>query len=1006
MFTTALLRGVARLLIVTVTAMSLQPLTVAAQAARAQPAQPAAPGPGERYAKQLGDIEATLMGAAPQVFFKGKPPADFLTVKAQVKTLREQSRQLQQDEAAAEAEFDAIAQHLRDANLPAEILNRHSAMLADYQVRKTEFKRLMQAVEAADDAQGDLYGPLDGLARFMAKYPNRKAHTPTDPNNLPWGSPKPVTREPYTTPAQFQLSRLFGGPLKLAAAGSLSGLGLPSTTLPATPTAADLAETEDVQLTQAIRAQADALNRNPVQIYNWVRNNIEFIPSYGSIQGADMTLQTRRGNAFDSASLLIALLRASGIAARYVYGTVEVPADKVMNWVGGVTVPQAAQSLMGQGGIPNIGLASGGQVKSIRFEHVWVEAYVDYVPSRGAKHIQGDTWVPMDGSFKQYAYTQGMDIKTNVPFDAQSFITQIQQSATMNTTEGWISNVDQSLIQQSIASYQTRLANYVSSQKADATIGDALGTQTIIQENRSILLGSLPYTRITTGAKFQTVPDNLRWKFSYNVYASDTDRANDNPFISYTQSTPNLAGKKITLSFNPASQADQDTLNSFLPQPHSDGSPILPSELPQSLPGYLIRLIPELRVDGHVVESGPAYTMGMELIQNAGLLGPMTQPERGNDNVVVVGEHRVTAINGQGFDMAMVNLALAQLQAARLSLQADTTSREISQAAAEAALFSGLVAYFAYGDAMNRLTSLAAKVLNYRSPSFGNFLAAVEPQFYFGVPRNVRFTGLNIDVDRLATINVSHSNDTSQRVAYNIQQGMQLSSFEHLVLERLFTDGAQGGRAQSTIQALATASASGQRIIVLDQQNLDAALPLLHVQPAVKQELTAAVSAGRLAVVHADPVTIGAWVGFGYAILDMGTGAAAYQISGGTNGGFLSFLGAAFAQPTLFLPPCGDTFLQTLWRNFVITNDIIPGLALPMFSTLFTAGTTASAIGGVTILEAIGLIMTVPMSPLVWPAIIAGALLTALINWLIFQIVFEIGILIGSAVGAAACRRQ
>ena len=77
-----------------------------------------------------------------------------------------------------------------------------------------------------------------------------------------------------------------------------------------------------------------------------------------------------------------------------------------------------------------------------------------------------------------------------------------------------------------------------------------------------------------------------------------------------------------------------------------------------------------------------------------------------------------------------------------------------------------------------------------------------------------------------------------------------------------------------------------------------------------------------------------------------------------------------------------------------------------MFSTLFTAGTTASAIGGVTILEAIGLIMTVPMSPLVWPAIIAGALLTALINWLIFQIVFEIGILIGSAVGAAACRRQ
>jgi len=47
-------------------------------------------------------------------------------------------------------------------------------------------------------------------------------------------------------------------------------------------------------------------------------------------------------------------------------------------------VPQAAQSLMGQGGIPNIGGGFAGQIRSIRLEHVWVEAFVDYVPSRGA----------------------------------------------------------------------------------------------------------------------------------------------------------------------------------------------------------------------------------------------------------------------------------------------------------------------------------------------------------------------------------------------------------------------------------------------------------------------------------------------------------------------------------------------------------------------------------------------------------------------------------------------
>src|SRR5260370_16311762 len=119
---------------------------------------------------------------------------------------------------------------------------------------------------------------------------------------------------------------------------------------------ADTAPTEDVQITQAIRDLATSLGNNPVKIYNWVRNNIQFIPSYGSIQGSDMTLQTKRGNAFDTASLLIALLRAASIPARYVYGTIEVQADKAMTWAGGAIVPQAATSLMSQGGIPAVAI--------------------------------------------------------------------------------------------------------------------------------------------------------------------------------------------------------------------------------------------------------------------------------------------------------------------------------------------------------------------------------------------------------------------------------------------------------------------------------------------------------------------------------------------------------------------------------------------------------------------------------------------------------------------------
>ena len=163
-----------------------------------------------------------------------------------------------------------------------------------------------------------------------------------------------------------------------------------------------------------------------------MRNNVDFVPTYGSIQGADYCLQTRQCNAFDTASLLIALLRASGIHARYVYGTIEIPATEAMNWVGGVTKPELAVQLLNMGGIPAVAVTSGSQITKVRLEHVWVEAWIDYLPSRGAVHRTGDNWIPMDASWKQYAYTDGIDLAAAVPFDAQGFADHVTSTASIN----------------------------------------------------------------------------------------------------------------------------------------------------------------------------------------------------------------------------------------------------------------------------------------------------------------------------------------------------------------------------------------------------------------------------------------------------------------------------------------------------------------------------------------------------------------------------------------------
>ena len=53
-----------------------------------------------------------------------------------------------------------------------------------------------------------------------------------------------------------------------------------------------------------------------------------------------------------------------------------------------------------------------------------------------------DSWVVMDGSYKQYTYSAGMDLQTAVPFDADSLLSAAQQGAQINEAEGWVRHLN------------------------------------------------------------------------------------------------------------------------------------------------------------------------------------------------------------------------------------------------------------------------------------------------------------------------------------------------------------------------------------------------------------------------------------------------------------------------------------------------------------------------------------------------------------------------------------
>jgi len=88
-----------------------------------------------------------------------------------------------------------------------------------------------------------------------------------------------------------------------------------------------------------------------------------------------------------------------------------------MSWIDGAETPEVAQQLLGQGGVPTVAIVSGGTIIRLRLDHVWVEAWVDFIPSRGAVHQEGDSWIPMDASFKRHTVLPPSGIDQVVPLD-------------------------------------------------------------------------------------------------------------------------------------------------------------------------------------------------------------------------------------------------------------------------------------------------------------------------------------------------------------------------------------------------------------------------------------------------------------------------------------------------------------------------------------------------------------------------------------------------------------
>lgn len=148
----------------------------------------------------------------------------------------------------------------------------------------------------------------------------------------------------------------------------------------------------------SIAELARSLRNHPDLIYQYVRNNVEYYPVFGIQKGALGSVLDNQATAHDQASLMVELLRASGLEANYVRGIVKLSSAQLGEWWGVNTANACGVlSLLGQAQIPvyEINATSAGScpgtvaaLTDLSIEHVWVKVKINgswYVFDPGAQ---------------------------------------------------------------------------------------------------------------------------------------------------------------------------------------------------------------------------------------------------------------------------------------------------------------------------------------------------------------------------------------------------------------------------------------------------------------------------------------------------------------------------------------------------------------------------------------------------------------------------------------------
>lgn len=143
---------------------------------------------------------------------------------------------------------------------------------------------------------------------------------------------------------------------------------------------------------------------------------------------------------------------------------------------------------------------------------------------------------------------------------------------------------------------------------------------------------------------------------------------------------------------------------------------------------------------------------------------------------------------------------------------------------------AGSLGYYGQYLALSHIAGIQQQGHHYLAAGYGTIGYEPKVSYFFGVPKAIKPGGVSFDIPMIYVSEVGDG-DAQKKKQFVIQTGMLSSALEHATPEQMFAsqDPAEPKPdAISAVKALQKASAAGQRIYHLTQENMGSTLGAIH----------------------------------------------------------------------------------------------------------------------------------------------------------------------------------